>query len=82
MELNGDDILDALTRLSVSTWRYDTEPEDVRHLGPMAQDFRAAFGLGSSDTVIVTVDALGVLFVAVQALARRVARLEGQRDGD
>ncbi len=29
----------------------------IRHMGPMAQDFHSAFGLGDSDTQIVTVDA-------------------------
>lgn len=31
----------------------------IRHLGPTAQDFRAAFGLGENDTAIHTVHADG-----------------------
>jgi hypothetical protein len=42
----------------------------------MAQDFAAAFGLGSSDRIIETVDADGVVMVAIQALYRRVLALE------
>ena len=50
----------------------------VRHLGPMAQDFAAAFGLGDNDQVINVVDANGVLMVAIQALYRRVQALEAE----
>ena len=50
----------------------------MRHLGPMAQDFKAAFGLGDSDTVINMVDANGVVMVALQALYRRVLVLEAE----
>ena len=80
MELDGNDILAKLVALPVATWTYDWEPDDVRHLGPMAQDFKAAFGLGDDDRVINMVDAAGVLMVAVQALYRRVVELEA-RDG-
>lgn len=74
--VNGADVLELLARLPVSTWRYEWEPEAVRHLGPMSQDFAAAFGLGSDDRRIETADAIGVLIVAVQALEKRVAELE------
>lgn len=76
--MNGDAILQALRDLPVSTWEYKDEP-GVTHLGPMAQDFREAFGLGADETVIHPVDANGVLIVAVQALCRRVEALEAKR---
>jgi beta-xylosidase len=44
----------------------------VRHLGPVAQDFHAAFGLGSDDRHIATVDADGVALAAIQGLNRKV----------
>ena len=44
----------------------------------MAQDFKAAFGLGDSDKVINMVDANGVVMVALQALYRRVQALEAE----
>jgi hypothetical protein len=64
--------------LPVSTWNYIADGAAVRHLGPMAQDFKAAFGLGESDKMINIVDANGVLMVAVQALYRRVQALEAE----
>jgi hypothetical protein len=68
-------VLEQLMDLEVTRWRYDASPE-VQHMGPMAQDFQARFGLGASDRHIAPVDANGVLMVAVQQLARRVAELE------
>jgi len=44
----------------------------VRHLGPVAQDFRAAFGLGRNDTTITTVDADGVALAAIQGLNQKL----------
>ena len=74
--VNGAHVLELLRDLPVSTWRYEWEAESVRHLGPMAQDFAAAFGLGTDERRIETADAIGVLIVAVQALEKRVAELE------
>lgn len=76
MELEGQRLLEKIVELPVSTWRYDWEPEGVVHVGPMAQDFAAAFALGDDDTKINSVDAFGVLVVAVQALYRRLQALE------
>jgi len=76
--VRGFEILEKLAALPVSTWNYKTDPPSVRHLGPMAQDFAAAFGLGADDRTIAFVDANGVLMVAVQALYRKVRQLEAE----
>ena len=76
--VNGFEILTKLAALPVSTWRYEWEPASVRHLGPMAQDWKATFGLGDTHTVIPHVDANGVLLAAIQALVRQVQELRGQ----
>jgi hypothetical protein len=70
------EILDKVARLPISTWTYIEEPSAVRHLGPMAQDFRASFGLGSDDRSYNSVDAHGVALAAIQALERMVAAQE------
>jgi hypothetical protein len=73
--VTGEDVLIRLRALPITTWTYNTEDASVRHLGPMAQDFRTAFGLGDDDKVISTVDADGVALAAAQALdARTVAQ--------
>ncbi|MFE2110940.1 hypothetical protein ACFXAF_34430 [Kitasatospora sp. NPDC059463] len=71
-------ILALLDELPVSEWRYDWDP-DTLHIGPMAQDWRAAFGYGRRATTIDVVDANGVLIAAVQELSRRLRHLEEQQ---
>ena len=41
-------------------------------MGPVAQDFRAAFGLGADDVSIATVDESGVALAAIQGLNQKV----------
>lgn len=65
--VDGAALLDRIADLPMSRWAYKATPE-VRHLGPMAQDFRAAFGLGTDERHIEVVDAAGVSLAAVQAL--------------
>ena len=43
-----------------------------RHLGPMAQDFYAAFNVGPDDKHIATVDEGGVALAAIQGLDEKV----------
>jgi hypothetical protein len=78
--VNGFEVMAKLSALPVATWRYRWEPAGVRHLGPMAQDWHAAFGLGKGNTTIPMVDAHGVLVVAIQALHRQVGELRAEID--
>lgn len=71
--ISGEDVLGRLRAMPITSWSYRTENTDIRHIGPMAQDFRAAFGLGDDDKVISTVDADGVALAAAQALEARTA---------
>ena len=59
-------ILAAVTRLPIERWSY--KGETARHLGPMAQDFAGAFGLGADDRHIFPLDAAGVALAAIQGL--------------
>lgn len=69
-------LLERLAGMPISSWQYRDEPGRVRHLGPTAQAFRAAFGLGADDTTISQLDEAGVALAAGQALAEQVDRLE------
>lgn len=80
--VDASGVLDAVASLPMYTWSYDHSP-GVTHLGPTAQDFSAAFGLGASPTGIASVDADGVALAAIQALVEsnqvkdaRIAELE------
>jgi hypothetical protein len=63
--------LDKVAALPISTWSYIAD-KDVRHVGPMAQDFYAAFNVGMDDKHISMVDADGVSLAAIQALNQKV----------
>ena len=64
--------------LPITTWSYREDDPAVRHVGPMAQDFAAAFGVGDDDRRIHTVDANGVALAAIQALAARLEAAEAR----
>lgn len=78
--VDGEDVLAKVSVLPISTWSYKEEPDTVRHLGPTAQDFHAAFSLGNTDKAIATVDADGVSLAAIQALEKRTAELRRENE--
>jgi len=66
--VDGQDVLERLASVPVETWNLKSQDESIRHIGPMAQDFYAAFGVGEDDKHITTVDADGVALAAIQGL--------------
>jgi hypothetical protein len=70
-------ILAKVAALPLSTWAYTNAPT-VRHLGPVAQDFHAAFALGDDDQHIATVDADGVALAAIQGLHQLLKEKEAR----
>ena len=68
-------VLEQLAQLPITTWTYNNEPSAVRHIGPMAQDFKAVFGVGATDRFISPLDAAGVALISIQALNRQVKQL-------
>jgi hypothetical protein len=62
------DILARVVAMPITQWRWKGEAETVRHVGPTAQDFRAAFGLGYDDKTITLVDTEGIALAAIQGL--------------
>lgn len=61
-------ILSLVRALGIHTWSYIHDPQSTPHLGPMAEDFFAAFGLGSTERRLSLADVTGVLLAAVQGL--------------
>jgi hypothetical protein len=76
--VDGEEVLAKVARMPVESWRYKDEDRGARHLGPVAQDFRAAFGLGTDDKSIGLLDIDGVNMVAIQALERRTQELRAK----
>ena len=65
-------VLEKVAALSIQTWNYTNEPPTMRHLGPVAQDFHAAFGLnGRDDKHIADIDEGGVALAAIQGLNQK-----------
>jgi hypothetical protein len=63
-------ILAKVSRLPIARWSYKSEL-GVRHVGPMAQDFHAAFAVGEDDRHITSIDEDGVALAAIQALVKQ-----------
>jgi hypothetical protein len=72
--LDDDAVLAKVDALPISRWSYKTE-HGVRHVGPMAQDFYAAFGVGEDDKHITSIDEDGVALAAIKALHAENAQL-------
>lgn len=69
--VDSREVLEKVVALPVSEWNYKADPTS-RHLGPMAQDFYAAFGVGPDDKHITTVDEGGVALAAIQGLNQKI----------
>ena len=70
-DLDHDDVLAKIAAMPVREWNYKSQDAAIRHMGPTAQDFRAAFGLGEDPLRISTIDADGVALAAIRALEWR-----------
>jgi hypothetical protein len=82
--VDGWDILNRLDNIPIQTWNYAAQDPTVRHIGPAAQDFYAAFSVGEDDRHISTVDADGVALAAIQGLhhivQEQATQLASQKD--
>ncbi|PPK99890.1 tail fiber domain-containing protein [Parapedobacter indicus] len=78
----AESILQKVATIPIARWNYKSQPTTQLHIGPMAQDFHAAFQLDglANDTTINTVDIDGVNMVAIQALERRTTALRSGTD--
>ena len=65
------EVLEAVATLPIQRWNF----KDIQtpHIGPMAQDFSAAFKVGPDDKHIDTLDANGVALAAIQGLNNKLA---------
>lgn len=70
------DVLNRLLDLPITTWAYIGSAEGL-HLGPVAEDFKAAFGLAGDGQSIATVDADGVALAAIQGLNAKLEQENG-----
>jgi hypothetical protein len=85
--VDSQSILEQVAAMPIQLWNYKSQDASVKHIGPMAQDFSAAFGVGEDDKHISTVDADGVALAAIQGLYtaglekdRALAALKAEKD--
>ena len=69
--VHAREVLEKVAALPLSRWSYKTDPE-TRHVGPMAQDFYAAFDVGTDNKHIGLGDEGGVALAAIQGLNEKV----------
>lgn len=69
-------VLAKVAELPVERWNYRAERPEVQHLGPSAEDFHAAFGLGADAKHIAPLDVGGASLLAIQALEERTREQE------
>lgn len=79
---DGETVLSCIRKLKLGSWNYiGQDPKQLRHYGPMAQEFFAAFGkdkygLIGNDTTINQADFDGINLIAIQALEKRTQQLQ------
>ncbi|HET7233758.1 MAG TPA: tail fiber domain-containing protein [Longimicrobium sp.] len=80
LAVDGEYVLSRIRALPITTWNMTGADRHVRHLGPVAEDFYQAFGLGIGETTIGLGDIDGVNLAGVKALEARTAALQQQLD--
>jgi hypothetical protein len=75
-------VLDRVAQMPISQWSMKADSAGHKHIGPMAQDFYAAFGLGDTDKYIAQGDAQGVALASIQGLYRMVQEKLQQKDDE
>ena len=71
--VSAGEILAKVAALPISEWNYKQDTS-AAHIGPMAQDFYAAFAVGPDDKHITTVDESGVALAAIQGLNEKLEK--------
>ena len=72
------EVLERVASLPVESWNLSSQDPSIRHIGPVAQDFYAAFGFGEDDRHINMQDANGVALAAIQGLHQQNLELQEQ----
>jgi len=69
--MDDDSVLSALEGLDIPRWNY--KGFETKHIGPIAEEFQEAFGVGDGKTISI-IDIMGVTLASQKAISRRVDR--------
>ena len=78
LQVKPREVLERLAVLPINQWSYKTQDPSIRHIGPTAQDFHEAFGVGEDHRRISSVDADGVALAAIQGLYEMLREKDAQ----
>jgi len=76
--VNSSTVLEKFAQLPIQEWSYKDDERKMRHVGPTAEDFQSAFGLGADGKLIVPADVQGITMLAVQGLYQEVQEKDAQ----
>ncbi len=76
--VDGRQLLQQIDQLNISQWNYKNESDNITHIGPTAQDFKAVFGVGDNDKSISTIDPSGIALAAIKELNKENQDLRNQ----
>jgi hypothetical protein len=76
--VNVEEVLKRLMTLPITSWNEKDDNPTVRHMGPMAQDVAAAFGLENQEQSIYAIDINGIALAAIQALYQRLQQKDAE----
>lgn len=79
--VDSQEVLDRVASLPITSWNYQAQDPSVRHIGPVAEDFHATFGVGDDPQHIASLDTGGVALAAIQGLNQKVQNLQAQLSG-
>ncbi len=80
--LDTRQILERLATMPVLVWSYSYDEDGTRHIGPMAEDFYAAFNVGPDDKHIAPSDKAGVALAAIQGLNQAFQEKDAEKDAE
>ncbi|MBC8233577.1 tail fiber domain-containing protein [bacterium] len=73
VEINPQEILAKIDRLPITQWNFKDEDSSIKHIGPIAEDFHALFGLnGDNNKMIAHIDPPGVALAGIKALSKKL----------
>lgn len=75
-DIDRDILLKKIAALPISQWNFKIDDDKIKHIGPVAQDFYAVFGIGYDDKSIAAIDEAGIALAAIQELYKKTQRIE------
>ncbi len=78
--INHEDILAKVTALPIHQWNYIHDNDDIRHIGPMAEDFHSLFDVGTGPKGISSIDTSGIALAAIQGLSHALKQTQQDMD--